>query len=142
MSLTCICCKTLEHIKVTNMNKRIAFESILADCQHGFRSQRYCEPQHVQFYRDMVRNLDRALNHDQKQTDVIIMDLTRNHTGGYCTNLIITGKRIYSQTCGSAHGSLSALKKWCWMVKPQIQSRSYLVYPKDRSWVRSCFSFL
>ena len=25
------------------------------------------------------------------------------------------------------HGSLNALKKWCWVVKPQIQSRSYLV---------------
>ena len=31
---------------------------------------------------------------------------------------------------GSAHGSLSVLKTWCWMVKPQIQSRCYLVSPK------------
>ena len=37
---------------------------------------------------------------------------------------------------------MSALKKWYWMVKPQIQSRSYLVSPKDRSWDRSYFSFL
>ena len=43
VSLTCICCKTLEHIIVSNINKHLAFESILADCQHGFRSQRSCE---------------------------------------------------------------------------------------------------
>ena len=42
VSLTCICCKTLEHIIVSNINKHLAFESILADCQHGFRSQRSC----------------------------------------------------------------------------------------------------
>ena len=37
VSLTYICCKTLEHIIVSNINKHLAFESILADCQHGFR---------------------------------------------------------------------------------------------------------
>ena len=36
VSLTCIRCKTLEHIIVSNINKHLAFESILADCQHGF----------------------------------------------------------------------------------------------------------
>ena len=36
VSLTCICCKTktLEHIIVSNINKHLAFESILAYCQH------------------------------------------------------------------------------------------------------------
>ena len=43
---------------------------------------------------------------------------------------------------GSLHGSLGALKKWCEMVKPQIQCQSYQVSPKDRSWDRSCSSFL
>ena len=69
--LTCICCKTLEHIIVSNMNKHLAFESILADCQHGFRSQRSCETQLVQFYHDMISNPD------QKQTDVIVMDFAK-----------------------------------------------------------------
>ena len=77
VSLTCICCKTLEHIIVSNMNKRLAFESILADCQHGFRSQRSCRTQLVQFYHDMLSNLDLALNPDQKQTDVTIMDFAK-----------------------------------------------------------------
>ena len=77
MSLTCICCKTLEHVTVDNINKHLAFDSILADCQHGFRSQRSCETQLVKFYRDMVSNLDRALNRGYKQTHVIIMDFAK-----------------------------------------------------------------
>ena len=57
--------KTLEHIIVSNINKHLAFESILADCQHGFRSQRSCETQLVQFYHDMVSNLDGAQDRGQ-----------------------------------------------------------------------------
>ena len=77
VSLTCICYKTLEHIIVSNINKHLAFENILADCQHGFRSQKSCETQLVQFYHDMVSNLDGARDRGQKQTDVIIMDFTK-----------------------------------------------------------------
>ena len=77
VSLTCICCKTLEHIIVSNINKHLAFESILADCQHGFRSQRSCETQLVQFFHDLVSDLDRALNRNHRQTDVIIMDFAK-----------------------------------------------------------------
>ena len=36
VSLTCICCKTLEYILLGNINKHLALDSILADCQHGF----------------------------------------------------------------------------------------------------------
>ena len=43
VSPTCICCKTLEHILVSNINKHLALDSILADCHHGLRSQRSCE---------------------------------------------------------------------------------------------------
>ena len=70
-------CKTLEHIIVSNINKHLALESILADCQHGFRSQRSCETQLVQFYHDLVSNLDRAVNSGHKQTDVIVMDFAK-----------------------------------------------------------------
>ena len=77
VSLTCICCKALEHIIVSNINKHLAFESILAACQHGFRSQRSCETQLVQFFHDLVSNLDRALNRNHRQTDVIIMNFAK-----------------------------------------------------------------
>ena len=77
VSLTCICCKTLEHIIVSNINKHLSLENILVDCQHGFRSRRSCETQLVQFFHDMVSNLDRALNRGHRQTDVIIMDFAK-----------------------------------------------------------------
>ena len=77
VSLTCICCKTLEHIIVSNINKHLSLENILVDCQHGFRSQRSCETQLVQFFHDMVSNLNRALNRGHRQTDVIIMDFAK-----------------------------------------------------------------
>ena len=57
VSLTCICCKTLEHILVSNINKHLALDSILADCQHGFQSQRSCETQLVQFVHNIIKRL-------------------------------------------------------------------------------------
>ena len=77
MSLTCICCKTLEHTLVSSINKHLALDSILADCQHGFRSQRSCETQLVQFVHDLISNLDGAVNRRHKQTDLIIMDFAK-----------------------------------------------------------------
>ena len=77
VSLTCICCKTLEHILVSNINKHLALDSILADCQHGFRSRRSCETQLVQFVHDIISNLDDAMNRGHKQTDLIIMDFAK-----------------------------------------------------------------
>ena len=39
----------------SNINKHLAFKSILAACQHGFRSQRSCKTQLVQFYHDIAK---------------------------------------------------------------------------------------
>ena len=75
--LTCICCKTLEHILESNINKHLALDSILADCQHGFRSQRSCETQLVQFVNDIISNLDGGMNRGHRQTDLIIMDFAK-----------------------------------------------------------------
>ena len=119
VSLTCICCKTLEHIIVSNINKHLSIENILADCQHGFCSQRSCETQLVQFFHDMVSNLDRALNRGHRQTDVIIMDFTKAFDKVPHRRLLyklhyygIRGS-THQWMIGSLHGSLSAFKKWC-----------------------------
>ena len=58
-------------------NKHLALDSILADCQHGFRSQRSCETQLVQILHDIIINLDGAVNCGHKQTDLIIMDFAK-----------------------------------------------------------------
>ena len=62
VSLTCICCKTLKHILVSNINTHLALDSILADCQPGFRSRRSCETQLVQFVHDIISSLDGVMN--------------------------------------------------------------------------------
>ena len=77
VSLTCICCKTLEHILVSNINRHLALDSILADCQHGFQSQRSCKTQLFQLMHDIISNPDGAVNHGHKQTDLIIMDFAK-----------------------------------------------------------------
>ena len=37
----------------------------------------FCETQLVQFFHDLVSNLDRAVNRNHRQTDVIIMDFSK-----------------------------------------------------------------
>ena len=74
MSLTCICCKTLEHILVIKITKHLALDSILACCRHDFRNQRPYETQLVQFVCDIIRKLDGAVNRGHKRTDLIITD--------------------------------------------------------------------
>ena len=75
LSLTCICWQTLAHILVSNINKNLTLDSILTDCQHGFRSQRCCETQLVQFVEDIISN--GAVNRGHKQTDLIIIDFAK-----------------------------------------------------------------
>ena len=65
------------YILVSNINKHLALDSNLADCQHGFRSQRSCETQLVQFVHDIISNLDGAVNRGHKQTDLIMMDFAK-----------------------------------------------------------------
>ena len=118
VSLTCICCKALEHNLVSNINRHLALESISVDCQHGFRSQRSCETQLIQFVQNIISNLDGAVNRWHKQTDLIIMDfakafalfltLTVFHTRGYCTNWNIMGLED-PPTIESTRGSLYLL---------------------------------
>ena len=77
MSLTCICCETLEHILVSNINEHLALDRILADCQHGFQSQRSCKTQMVQSVHDIISNRDWAVICGHKQTDLIKMDFAK-----------------------------------------------------------------
>ena len=77
VSLTCICCKVLEHILVSNIMKHLQTNDILVDSQHGFRSRRSCDTQLVQFIHDIALNLDKGYNKKHKQTDVIVMDFAK-----------------------------------------------------------------
>ena len=72
ISLTCMCCKLLELIVVSNVMPHADKYNILYPFQHGFHKFRSCETQLIGFIDDMTRNLD-----DDQQTDVRIMEFSK-----------------------------------------------------------------
>jgi hypothetical protein len=72
ISLTCVCCKIMEHIVISNIMRHSNTHDILYDLQHGFRDQRSCESQLLEFQADVMKNLKA-----RQQTDVLIMDFSK-----------------------------------------------------------------
>ena len=72
VSLTCLCCKLLEHVVVSNVMKHVDQHKILTDCQHGFRARRSCETQLV----TLVHELSQAQD-EGTQTDMVILDFSK-----------------------------------------------------------------
>ena len=72
ISLTCLCCKMLEHIITSSIMKHVDHHQILSDCQHGFRARRSCETQLVTLINDLSSSLDRG-----DQTDMVILDFSK-----------------------------------------------------------------
>ena len=72
ISLTCILCKVLEHILVSNIVKHLDGQGILYDLQHGFREKRSWETQLIMLIEDFARNASVG-----KQTDIILLDLSK-----------------------------------------------------------------
>ncbi len=71
VSLTCIACKVLEHIVVSNILDHLDKYNILVDNQHGFRARRSCETQLVCFVQDLVQSIQHS------QVDIAIMDFSK-----------------------------------------------------------------
>ena len=72
ISLTCICCKILEHVIATAIMTHSDINNMLSPFQHGFRRNRSCETQLLQFTTD-IANILAA----DKQTDVPVMDFSK-----------------------------------------------------------------
>ena len=72
VSLTCLCCKMLEHIIVSNVMKHVDANTILTDCQHGFRARRSCETQLVTLLHDLASTLDMGT-----QMDMVVLDFSK-----------------------------------------------------------------
>ena len=72
ISLTCICCKLIEHIITSHIMNHADRHQILYPLQHGFRSKRSCETQLIEFVDDITKNMSAG-----KQTDVLIMDFSK-----------------------------------------------------------------
>ncbi len=72
VSLTSICCKSLEHIIHHHIINHLETLGILSDAQHGFRKRRSCETQ----LNITVDDLARGLNNG-KQIDAILLDFSK-----------------------------------------------------------------
>ena len=72
ISLTCICSKILEHIITSCVMSHLEANNILYPLQHGFRKNRSCESQLLEFVTDLI-----DIPPNTKQSDVIIMDFSK-----------------------------------------------------------------
>ena len=72
ISLTSICCKTLEHIIYSFIFTHLNKCNILCDNQHGFRSKRSCETQLLGAMNDFAK----ALNSGE-QIDALFLDFSK-----------------------------------------------------------------
>ena len=72
VSLTCISCKVMEHIMVSNIMDHFDNHNILFHNQHGFRGKLLCETQLIQLTDDIAHTLDR-----RKQADLLILDFSK-----------------------------------------------------------------
>lgn len=72
VSLTCIPCKMLEHIIVSNIMGHLDKHDTLADCQHGFRRRRSCETQLLTLADELPKSLYR-----RKQHDIAVLDFSK-----------------------------------------------------------------
>ena len=72
ISLTSICCKTAEHIIVSNTMAHLDKNNILSDDQHGFRRNRSCESQLLRTTQDLGEILN-----TRSQADVAVLDFAK-----------------------------------------------------------------
>ena len=72
ISLTSICCKTMEHIIHSQVMQHLDIHKILCDQQHGFRKRRSCDSQLLVTTQDISANLDEG-----EQIDAILLDFSK-----------------------------------------------------------------
>ena len=72
VSLTCICCKLLEHIVNRHILNHLDEHKILADSQHGFRKRRSCDTQLLLTCHDLS-----SVVNDCGQVDMLVLDFAK-----------------------------------------------------------------
>ena len=72
LSLTCLCCKVMEHIVLTNLNKHLSKHYILSHLQHGFCSNLSCETQLILTFHDWANTLNQ-----RGQVDALLLDFSK-----------------------------------------------------------------
>jgi len=72
VSLTCVCCKLLEHILFSATMKHLETHNILLPTQHGFRTKHSCESQLITTLHDLTSWFDIG-----QQIDMAILDFSK-----------------------------------------------------------------
>jgi len=72
ISLTCILCKTLEHIVSSSITKHFTKSNLFYELQHGFREKRSCQSQLLMLIDDILQ----AVNL-RSQVDLILLDFSK-----------------------------------------------------------------
>ena len=72
VSLTCILCKTLEHIVASSIVKHYDQQHIFLGLQHNFREKRSCETQLIMLIDELLKGMQSG-----KQTDLILLDFSK-----------------------------------------------------------------
>ena len=72
VSLTCTCCKILEHIVYSSVIKHLESNGIFSEAQHGFRKHHSCITQLVEAVHDFADALDKG-----QQLDSVALDFSK-----------------------------------------------------------------
>ena len=72
ISLTSVCCKTLEHVIYCSIFSHLENHKVLNDSQHGFRARRSCETQLIGAITDFHQCL-----HDRKHIKALFLDFAK-----------------------------------------------------------------
>ena len=72
ISLTCICCKVMEHVVLSHISKHVSSNNILTDKQHGFRQKLSTTTQLISATHDWAHTLQM-----RGQTDVVFLDFRK-----------------------------------------------------------------
>lgn len=72
ISLTCICCKILEHIIASHIYRHLESNHFFFKNQHGFRKGFSCETQLFEFTTELHANMD-----NNYQTDCVFLDYSK-----------------------------------------------------------------
>lgn len=72
ISLTCICCKVMEHVILSHLNNFTSENNILSTFQHGFRAGLFCETQLIIIVHDWASTINR-----HGQVDALLLDFSK-----------------------------------------------------------------
>ena len=117
ISLTCILCKVMEHIILSNMWKHLHKHNILLHFQHGFQSGLSCDSQLIETVHDWITAMD-----NKSQIDAILLDFAKAFDK-------VPHKRLLSKL--AFYGIIGNTKNWI---------KSFLSHRKQRVSVNGALS--